>query len=53
MVGVPAFLLWVVGPSLRMVSPICFDLSCSMNHGPITNDSSSAVIAASRIRLDV
>ena len=51
-VGVPAFFLWVAGPSSRIVSPIWRDLSRSMNHGPIRNESSSAVIAAARMRVD-
>ncbi len=52
MVGVPAFFLWVCGPSVRMVSPIWRALSRSMNHGPMMKDSTSAVIAAARMRVD-
>jgi len=51
-VGVPAFFLWVLGPSSRICWPICRDRSRSMNHGPIRNDRISAVIAAARIRID-
>jgi hypothetical protein len=50
---VPAFFLCDSGPSARIVSPIWRDFSFSMNHGPITNESRSAVIAAARMRVDV
>jgi hypothetical protein len=37
---------------VRIVSPIWRAFSFSMNHGPRMNDSSSAVIAAARMRDD-
>ncbi len=50
MVGVPAFFLWLCGPSSRISSPICFFLSHLMNIGPRIRQISIAVIVAPAVR---
>ena len=50
MVGVPALVAWLAGPSLRIAWPICSAESRRMSTGPSTSESVSAASPASRVR---
>ncbi len=49
-VGVPALIMCVSGPSSRTTCPICLRRSSRMNHGASTNVSTMAVIVAMIVR---
>ncbi len=50
MVGVPSFLKWDSGPTLRMLCPTCRLESLLISHGPMMNESTSAVMVAYMVR---
>ena len=50
MVGVPAFVRCVAGPSCRMICPIWNSRSFRIIHGPRTSPSASAVMLATAVR---
>ena len=52
-VGVPALIRCVCGPSSRTDWPICIRVSHAIIRGPMTNEMTSAVIVASTARSEM